>query len=98
MPDEPATTTDSAAQPDPLKVPQDRATSCLALPGVDGGAGILTAPVAFFGEDGKPFASSATGRLWITDDDLNPLSVTKGEAPRPVGRSPSTRDSPTTRS
>ncbi len=85
VPDEPATTTDSAAQPDPLKVPEKTADQLTALPGVDGGAGILTAPVAFSAEDGKPFASSATGRLWITDDDLNPLSVTKGEAPKAGG-------------
>ena len=85
VPDEPATPDETAAAPEPAKVPQATVDQLLQLPGVDGGAGILTAPVAFQGENGKPFASSATGRLWVTDDDLNPLSVTDGAAPASSG-------------
>ena len=77
--------TGTGAEPEPLKVPQSVVDEMVAIPGVDGGAGILTAPVAFEGEDGKPFATSATGRLWITDDQLNPLDVTEGEAPDATG-------------
>jgi len=58
------------------------AESLLALDGVDAGAGVLTGTVAFLGEDGRPFASDATGRLWIDDDELNPLEVDSGRAPR----------------
>src|SRR6478735_8428371 len=85
VPDDPVTSDDTAAAPEPAKVPQATVDQLLQLPGVDGGAGILTAPVAFQGENGKPFASSATGRLWVTDDDLNPLGVTDGDAPASSG-------------
>ena len=85
VPDQPASTETTGAQPDELKVPQSAVDQLLEISGVDGGAGILTAPVAFQGKDGKPFASSATGRLWITDEELNPLSVADGEAPDAAG-------------
>ena len=79
VPDETARRRPSTgAEPEPLKVPQSTVDQLLALPGVDGGAGILTAPVAFPAKDGKPFATSATGRLWITDDELNPLVGHRG--------------------
>jgi putative ABC transport system permease protein len=54
------------------------------LPGVSGSAGELTAPVAFAGPNGKP-VGQATGRLWITDDQLNPIDVTEGRAPARTG-------------
>lgn len=85
VPDDSPTVESSGAEPEPLKVPQSVVDDLLALPGVDGGAGILTAPVAFQCDDGKPFASSATGRLWVADDELNPLSVTGGTAPKKAG-------------
>ncbi|SDE33063.1 ABC transporter permease [Nocardioides lianchengensis] len=85
VPDEADVVEQTGAQPEPLKVPQAAADQLAALPGVDGSAGILTAPVAFEGSDGKPFATSATGRLWITDADLNPLSVVTGDAPDAAG-------------
>ena len=86
IPDDAPTVGSTGAEPEPLKVPQSAVDQLLALPGVDGGAGILTAPVAFEGDDGKPFATSATGRLWITDDDLNPLAVSTGKAPEASGQ------------
>ena len=62
VPDDPVSVEATGAQPEQLKVPQATADQLLALGGVDGGAGILTAPVAFLDTDGDPFASSATGR------------------------------------
>src|SRR6478736_3154809 len=85
IPDDTADVGSTGAEPEPLKLPQSAVDQLLDLPGVDGGGGILTAPVAFEGKGGKPFATSATGRLWITDGDLNPLAVTDGKAPAGSG-------------
>jgi len=41
--------------------------------------------VAFLGDDGKPFATSATGRLWIADEGLEPLDVRDGRGPTAPG-------------
>jgi putative ABC transport system permease protein len=57
----------------------------LALDGIDAGAGVLTGTVAFLGADGRPFADDATGRLWVADDELNPLDLESGRAPRSAG-------------
>ena len=86
VPDETATADETAADPETLKVPQSTVDQLLTLPGVEGGAGILTGSVAFLGTDGQPFATSAVGRLWVTDQDLNPLSVADGDAPTERGR------------
>src|SRR6478735_7387435 len=43
VPDDTSTVNDTGAEPEPLKVPQSTVDQLLALPGVDGGAGILTA-------------------------------------------------------
>ena len=85
-PDEMQLPTRTAADLEALKVPQATVDQLLALPGVDGGAGILTGSVAFLGRDGTPFATSAVGRLWVTDEDLNPISVAAGDAPDSAGR------------
>lgn len=55
-----------------------------SVKGVSGSAGELSAPVAFSGPNGKP-VGQAVGRLWITDDELNPVDVTKGRAPTRTG-------------
>jgi putative ABC transport system permease protein len=57
----------------------------LAVEGVEAGAGILTGRVAFLAEGGGTFADSATGRLWVEDDELNPLDVAEGRAPAAAG-------------
>jgi putative ABC transport system permease protein len=75
----------SAAQPEPIKVPQKTVDELLQLDGVEGGAGVLAAPTSFADAKGKAYATSAIGRLWVDDDELNPLSVTKGEAPTGAG-------------
>ena len=54
-------------------------------PEVDAVAGDLSAPIAFLGDDGKPFADGATGRLWITDDELNPVDIEEGVVPEAAG-------------
>ncbi|MEO9322175.1 ABC transporter permease [Nocardioides sp. C4-1] len=77
-------TNDVAANP--LKVPQATVDELLDLDGVEAGAGVLTSPVAFAGDDGKPFATGTTGRLWVEDDELNPIDVTEGEAPLAPGQ------------
>jgi putative ABC transport system permease protein len=64
-----------------VRIPGDVATAVAALDQVDGIAGELTAPVAFLGAGGKPIATSATGRLWIDDEVLNPIDVVEGAAP-----------------
>jgi hypothetical protein len=48
-------------------------------------AGELSAPIAFLGDDGKPFADGATGRLWVDDEDLNHVDVVEGVAPSAAG-------------
>ncbi len=57
----------------------------VAVDGVDAGAGILTGRVAFLADGGGTFGDGATGRLWIEDDELNPVDVTEGRAPRTTG-------------
>ncbi|MBO9534329.1 MAG: FtsX-like permease family protein [Solirubrobacteraceae bacterium] len=51
------------------------------LPGVSATAGVLTGPASFLDAKGKRFASKATGRLWVDDDELNPLTIDAGRAP-----------------
>ena len=83
----PATTDNSAAHVagEQATVSGKVADDLLALDGIDAGAGVLTGTVAFLGADGQPFAEDATGRLWVDDDDLNPMDLEAGRAPRSVG-------------
>lgn len=80
----PAKTDASAAQvaTAEAKVSGSVADALLGLPGVDAGAGVLTGAVAFLGPNGKPFAENATGRLWVKDEELNPVDVESGRAPK----------------
>ena len=41
--------------------------------------------MAFLGDDGKSFADGRDGRLWIVDDDLNPIDIDEGAAPAASG-------------
>jgi putative ABC transport system permease protein len=70
---------------DQLRISNETAQQIAALPEVDAVAGDLSAPIAFLGADGKPFADGATGRLWIADDELNPVDVEEGAAPAAAG-------------
>ena len=84
-PQEPDEAEDASQDPATLRLTQRRADALLDLPEVDGGAGILTGPVAFLGDDGKAVATGTTGRLWVEDEDLNPLQVDEGAAPQASG-------------
>ena len=56
-----------------------------ALPEVAAVAGHLSGSIAFLDEDGSTFADSATGRIWIADDELNPAEIVDGVAPAASG-------------
>ncbi|MBZ5740460.1 ABC transporter permease [Nocardioides mangrovi] len=86
IPEDPTTAEGAAHDPAELRISQDSVDRLLALPGIEGGAGILTGSVAFLGDDGRAFATGATGRLWVTDPDLDPLQVDSGEAPTRSGQ------------
>ncbi len=66
---------------EPLTIAEADAERILAVDGVEAGAGVVAGPVAFLAEDGTTFGDSATGRLWVADEDLNPLGVEEGAAP-----------------
>jgi putative ABC transport system permease protein len=68
-----------------LRIAGTAADRIAATEGVDATAGVLTGSVAFRGADGEVFADGATGRLWIEDDDLNPVDVAEGDAPASAG-------------
>jgi putative ABC transport system permease protein len=53
--------------------------------GVEGTAGILTGTVGFLADDGTTFGDGATGRLWVADEELNPLQLVEGTAPTAPG-------------
>ncbi len=68
-----------------LRIAGEVADEILAVDGVDAGAGVLTGTVAFLGDDGTAFGDGTTGRLWIEDDELNPLDIVEGTAPTAAG-------------
>ena len=75
--------------------PAQVADEIAARRGVEAAAAILTAPVAFLARTASRSPTGATGRLWIADDELNPLDVDDGKAPRGRARSRSTGAPPT---
>ena len=76
----------SAAQN--LKLAGRVAERIAAAPGVAATGGVLTGAIGFVGKDGKPFATNAVGRLWIADEQLNPLDLAQGrDRRRPRTRS-----------
>lgn len=75
----------SAVSVTPPTIDRSSVEELLALPDVEAGAGVLTAPAAFADSDGAAFATSATGRLWIDDAELNPLTLSDGQAPAAAG-------------
>jgi putative ABC transport system permease protein len=72
---------DGAEFANKLRIDGDKADQIAAAEGVEATAGVLTGSVAFRAADGTVFADGATGRLWIEDDDLNPVDVEEGAAP-----------------
>lgn len=72
---------DGADFADDLRIDGSVAEDIAALPGVEAVGGDLSGSVAFLGSDGTTFADGAVGRLWISDDALNPIDVDEGTAP-----------------
>jgi putative ABC transport system permease protein len=70
---------------DQLRISGEAADRMVAAEGVAAGGGDLTGAVAFQAADGSTFATDATGRLWIEDEELNPLDVDDGSAPAAAG-------------
>lgn len=68
-----------------LTIPGDVLDQIADLDGVDAVAGELTGPVAFADADGGTFGEGTTGRLWVTDTDLNPLELVEGAGPAAAG-------------
>lgn len=67
------------------RIPKSAADRIAQVQGVTASGGVVTGKVGFLGADGKPFAKDAVGRLWIADEDLNPLSMKEGRAPATAG-------------
>jgi putative ABC transport system permease protein len=76
---------DASSAVDEIRIPGDVADAIAQVDGVDAVAGILAGPVSFLGDDGDPTADGATGRLWVADDELNPVDVDEGDAPDATG-------------
>ena len=70
---------------DDLRIGQDTADQIAALPEVAAVGGDLAGSVAFLAPDGSTYADAATGRLWIVDDELNPIDIDEGAAPVAAG-------------
>lgn len=75
----------SSGHADQARIAGPVADRILAVDEVEAGAGILTGRVAFLATDGSTFGDSATGRLWVEDEELNPLSLKEGRAPSAAG-------------
>ena len=70
---------------DDLRIGGGAADEIAALPEVEAIGGDLSGSVAFLGGDGETFGDGAVGRLWIDDDELNPIDVDEGAAPSAAG-------------
>ena len=68
-----------------LRIGGDVVDQIATLPEVVAVGGDLTGSVSFLADDGSTFADDATGRLWIDDDELNPVDVVEGSAPTTAG-------------
>lgn len=76
---------EAGAPADDLRLTGDTFDQLTSVDGVDGSAGILSGSVAFQRDDDTTFGDSATGRLWIADEELNPLTLEEGAAPTDAG-------------
>ena len=66
----------------PASVPGSVLDAVRATDGVAAAAGELTGPVNLLGRNDESLTSRAQGRSWIDDDELDPLSIESGRAPR----------------
>ena len=62
-------------------VPADQIATIRDTPGVVAAAGEISAPASLLARDGDPVSSRSQGRAWITDEQLNPLTLVDGRAP-----------------
>ncbi|MBX3287130.1 MAG: ABC transporter permease, partial [Actinobacteria bacterium] len=72
---------DASATAEPLVLDEATFDAFGQIDGVAAVAGEVTGPVAFQRGSSRPFGDGATGRLWITDDQLNPITISEGRAP-----------------
>jgi putative ABC transport system permease protein len=70
---------------DKLRISGQNADRIASTSGVEAVAGVLTGKVAFRRPNGSTYANDATGRLWVEDDELNPIDVVDGRAPQAAG-------------
>jgi putative ABC transport system permease protein len=66
-------------------VPTETLEEVRALPGVTAAAGEIVQSVQLLDESNEPVRSRSLGRVWITDDELNPFDVREGRAPTSPG-------------
>jgi putative ABC transport system permease protein len=64
-----------------LVIPGDVLDAIAEVDGVEAVTGEVSGPVVFSRPDGTTYGSGAIGRLWVTDEQLNPLDLVSGEAP-----------------
>jgi len=63
------------------RIPGDLAEEIAALDTVDASAFVLIGDMSLRTQDGDIVAAGARGRLWISDDDVNPIGVEEGRGP-----------------
>lgn len=83
--DDTADAGDSGGYRTEQRIAGDTAEAIFSADGVTDSAGVLSGRVAFLADNGSTFGNDATGRLWITDSTLNPVSIAQGKAPSAAG-------------
>lgn len=68
-----------------LRLPKAVADQVVGVDGVDGFAFVLSGQVELQDGEGDLLTDGAMGRLWSTDDALNPIDVKEGRAPQASG-------------
>lgn len=66
-------------------IPTETIEEVRALPGVTAVAGEIVQSVQLLDDANEPVRSRSLGRVWITDDELNPFDVRRGRAPESPG-------------
>jgi putative ABC transport system permease protein len=64
-----------------LVIPGEVLDAIAEVDGVEAVTGEVSGPVAFAAADGTTFGDGTTGRLWVDDEQLNPLELVEGAAP-----------------
>ena len=74
-------TEDAFLSTETLRIPGSVADEIVGVDGIDGYALLLTGEVGVRAASGEVVAKGAAGRLWIDDDQLNPLELVDGRGP-----------------